>query len=155
MARAHGAYIERELFDSEAYKSLTKAEMRIYFEFLLKRRFGQTRGGKKKRQGPIIVNNGEITFTYTEAEKLGYPRPTFLRALDKLIGVGLIDITCQGTGGIVLENGKIKGEATLFGIYERWKDYGTDNFVVKRREKDTRKGRGWAVYHERKRKEKK
>ena len=145
--------MESKLFDSKAYKSLTKAEMRIYFEFLLKRRFGKRK--KKDRKQHIIINNGEITFTYAEAERLGYPRPTFLRAIDKLIDVGLIDITYQGIGGMVSENGKIKGEPTLFAISERWKDYGTENFVKKKRKKDTRKGRGWAVYHERKRKAKK
>jgi len=151
MARSHGAYIESELFDSKAYKLLTKAQMRIHFEFMLKRRFGKI-GSKKKT---ILLNNGDITFTYAEAERLGYSRPTFQRALDKLIEVGLIDITYQGIGGLVSDNGKIKGEPTLFAISDRWQDYGTDNFVKKERKKDTRKGRGWTVYHERKRKEKK
>jgi hypothetical protein len=151
MARSRGVYLESKLFDSKAYKSLTKAQMRIYFEFMLKRRFGKIRQKKKK----ILLNNGDITFTYAEAERLGYPRPTFQRALDKLIEVGLIDITYQGIGGIVTDNGKIKGEPTLFAISERWQDYGADNFVKKKRKKDTRKGRGWTVYHERKRKEKK
>jgi len=156
MARARGVYIETEMFGSKAYKLLTKKDMRIYFEFLLKRRFREYKGkkGKSKKRWDI-VNNGIITFTYAEAERLGYPRPTFQRALDKLISVGLIDITYQGIGGMVSENGKIKGEPSLFAISERWKDYGTDNFVKKKRKKDTRKGRGWAVYHARKRKEKK
>jgi hypothetical protein len=151
MARSRGVYLESKLFDSKAYKSLTKAQMRIFYEFMLKRRFGKVRSEKK----PIPLNNGDITFTYAEAERLGYPRPTFQRALDKLIEVGLIDITYQGIGGIVTDNGKIKGEPTLFAISERWQDYGADNFVKKKRKKDTRKGRGWTVYHERKRNEKK
>jgi hypothetical protein len=150
MARSHGAYIESKLFDSKAYKSLTKAQMRIYHEFMLKRRFGKVKKGRKPKKGGLIVNNGEITFTYAEAERLGYPRPTFQRALDKLIEVGLIDITYQGIGGIVLDNGKVRGEPTLFAISERWQDYKTNNFVKKKRKKDTRKGRGWTVYHERK-----
>ena len=154
MARSHGVYMESKLFDSKAHKSLTRAEIRIYFEFLLKRRFGKCKR-KDRKQEHMIINNGEITFTYAEAERLGYPRPTFLRAIDKLIDVGLIDITCQGIGGMVSGNGKIKGEPTLFAISERWRDYGTDSFVKKKRKKDTRKGRGWAVYHERKRKAKK
>ena len=73
---AHGAYIETELILSEAYKSLTKAEMRIYFHFLLKRKFGSQKQGKPgKRTGKIITNNGKITFSYAEAEKLGFPGP--------------------------------------------------------------------------------
>lgn len=147
---AHGAYIEAELILSEAYKSLTKAEMRIYFHFLLKRKFGSQKQGKPgKRTGKIITNNGKITFSYAEAERLGFPRPTFRRGIDKMVNVGLIDIVHQGKGGMVDENGIISGEASLYAISERWMDYGTDKFEKKSRKKDTRKGRGWAVYHER------
>jgi hypothetical protein len=129
--------------------------MRIFFEFMLKRRFGQRKKKGRKQQENIIVNNGQITFTYAEAEKLGYPRATFQRAIDKLIGVGLIDLTYQGQGGYVLETGEVAGESSLYGISDRWKDYGTNNFVRQKRKKDTRGGRGWAVYHERKRQSKK
>ena len=152
MTKAHGAYIETELFESEAYNLLTRAEMRIYFYFLLKRKFGQYKGKSGKRPAKVITNNGQITFTYAEAEKLGFPRPTFRRAIDKYIKVGLLDITRQGQGGIV-EDGKITGEATLYSIAERWKNYGTKDFVKKKRQKDTRMGRGWAVYHKKKRNE--
>lgn len=153
---AHGAYIEKELFLSNAYKSLTKAEMRIYFHFLLKRKFGKWKGGKSgKRPDKIITNNGEITFSYAEAEKYGYPRVTFNRAIDKFVKVGLIDITRQGQGGCIGAGGKITGDPSLYAISERWKDYGTDGFVEKCRKKDTRKGRGWSVYHARKRQNKK
>lgn len=154
MARSHGAYIESELFDSEPYRLLTKIEMRIYFDFLLKRKFGKLQKKQGKRQNKFITNNGQITFTYAEAERLGYPRITFQRSIDKFIKVGLIDITHQGTGGMISDDGKVSGEATLYSISERWKDYGTDRFIEKERQKDTRKGRGWAVYHERKRKAK-
>jgi hypothetical protein len=152
MARAHGVYLESKLFDSEAYKSLTKAQMRIFYEFMLKRKFGRQGKGKKKT-GAIIMNNGEITFTYAEAEKLGYPKRTFNLAIDKLIEVGLIDLHYQGQGGYVLETGKVSGESSLYGISDRWQNYGKDNFVFKKRKKDTRKGRGWTAYHEKKKTE--
>lgn len=146
----YGAFIERELFESKAFKSLTKKQMQIYFYFLLKRQFGQNKGksGKPGKRTPskIIINNGKIVFTYSEAEKLGFPRKTFRVAIDKLIEVGFIDIAHPGKGGMVV-NGKVTGECTLYGIFERWKDYGNENFETKKRQKDTRQGRGWAVYH--------
>jgi hypothetical protein len=123
-------------------------EMRIFYEFMLKRRFGQRpkkRG--RKQQEDIILNQDQITFTYAEAERLGYSRATFNRAVDKLIEVGFLDLIYQGEGGYVLETGKIAGEASLYGLHDRWKHYGTDKFVEQKREKDTRKGRGWAAYH--------
>lgn len=149
MTKAHGAYIETELFESKAHKALTRAEMRIYFHFLLKRKFGKWTGKPKKGLGKVITNNGQITFTYAEAEKLGFPRPTFRRAIDKFVEVGLIDITRQGQGGIV-EDGKITGEATLYAISERWRSYGSKEFMNQKRKKDQRTGRGWAVYHSKK-----
>ena len=94
------------------------------------------------------MNNGQITFTYAEAVKYGFPRPTFRRAIDKLVNVGLIDITYQGQGGLVSDNGEILGESSLYAISERWEDYGTKDFIEKPRKKDDRKGRGWAAYHE-------
>ena len=115
------------------------------------RKFGSQKQGKPgKRTGKIILNNGQITFSYAEAEKLGYPRPTFRRAIDKFVDVGLVDITHQGQGGNVGKNGKITGECSLYAISERWMDYGTQRFEKRFRKKDTRKGRGWAVYHEKK-----
>jgi hypothetical protein len=147
VALAHGAYIETTLFKSKAYQSLTRAEERIYFYFLLKREFGNYKGKPGKR-GKIIKNNGRITFTYAEAVKYGFPRPTFRRAIDKLVDVGLIDITYQGQGGLVSDNGKIMGESSLYAVSERWEDYGKKDFIIKPRQKDNRKGRGWAVYHE-------
>ena len=158
MGRAHGVYLESKLFDSKAYKSLTKAQMRIHYEFMLKRRFGKRLKGKRgNKQGKNVpmLNDGKITFTYAEAERLGYPRPTFNRAIDKLIEVGLIDLTYQGQGGLVSETGEVLGESSLYGISERWQDYGTKYFVEQKREKDNRKGRGWAAYHEQKRNSKK
>ena len=132
--------------------------MRIHYEFMLKRRFGKRLKGKRgKKQGKNVpmLKDGKITFTYAEAERLGYPRPTFNRAIDKLIEVGLIDLTYQGQGGLVSETGEVLGESSLYGISERWQDYGTKYFVEQKREKDNRKGRGWAAYHEQKRNSKK
>jgi len=150
MGRSQGVYLPSKLFDSGSYKSLTKAQMRIFYEFMLKRKFAS-----RKRKGlPSVLNNGNITFSYGEAEKLGYPRHTFRRAIDKMVEVGLIDITRQGQGGCVLKDGTIIGEYSLYGLSERWEKYDTEDFVKKKRKKDNRKGRGWAVYHARKNKTK-
>ena len=126
--------------------------MRIFYEFMLKRRFGSQRKGKKKKTGAIVLNNGQIGFSYPEADRLGYPCSTFHKAIDKLIEVGLIDVHYQGQGGILTDTGDILGESSLYGISERWKDYGKDNFVVKKRKVDTRKDRGWSAYHSNKNK---
>lgn len=143
-----GVFLRRKVIESKAFKELTKIEIQIYLAFLLKRRFGKRRnkkGGSVQRD--IVVNNGEIVFTYSEAMRsLDISSQTFQRAIDKFIKVGLIDIIRLGQGGIVKDS-KITGEASLYAISDRWEDYGTDSFIKKTRKRDNRKGRGWAAYH--------
>ena len=75
-----------------------------------------------------LTNNGEIQFTYTEAEeKWGISNGRFTRAIDDLIRVGLIDIAKTGCG--------LHQDVTLYAISERWKKYGTAEFVEMKRPK--------------------
>jgi len=83
---------------------------------------------KSKRNEVVIVNNGEIVFTYAEAvEKYGISRSRFKRAIDELIAKGFIDIAATGMG--------VHKVTTYYAISERWHNYGTDNFVEKTRPK--------------------
>ena len=93
----------------------------------------------------IIENNGEIVFTYAEAEKQGIGRREFRNAIDQLVDKGFLDITHQGSGGH-------KGDTSKYALSERWKDYGTKEFQPTRtpRKKDKNKWRGWNRYHEKK-----
>ncbi len=100
-----------------------------------------TRNGRSK--GYIFLNNGEIEYCYSEAEKRGITRPAFARGLDSLVAHGLIDVAKSGQGGR-------KGDKSLYAISDRWKEYGTDDFVKMKRPKDTRGGRGFAVYWDKK-----
>ncbi len=87
----------------------------------------QTRPGRREKDW-VIVNNGEIQFTYDEAEtKYGISEGRFRRALDDLIRVGLIDITKTGLG--------LKKDVSLYAISNRWEKFETDEFVVKKRPK--------------------
>ena len=54
----------------------------------------------------------------------------FKRAIDELVKVGLIDIAKSGFG--------LKKDVTLYATSDRWKKFGTDEFVFKQRPK--RKG---------------
>ena len=143
MSRSAGVYFETKIFDSKAYKSLTKAQQNIYFEFLLKRQFGKS---SKKNRDSTITNNGKIVFTFTEAVKMGYTRQTFGTGVRKLISVGLVDLKQQGFGGVIIGK-RITGEANLYAVSDRWKQYGTDAFKDEPYPKDSRNGRGWAVFN--------
>ena len=97
-------------------------------EFLYRRQVVML--GRKKK--PVIKNNGEIVFTYAEAQsKFGIARSTFRNSIDLLVNFGFIDITHHG-GGMLKDWSR-------YGISERWREYGKEDFIKKFRQKDTRK----------------
>lgn len=76
----------------------------------------------------VQTNNGELQFTYKEAlTKYGISRPRFARAIDELLARGFIDIAQSGQG--------IYKATTLYGISERWVDYGKEGFIMVKRAK--------------------
>jgi hypothetical protein len=102
---------------------------------------------KGREKDFFIANNGKIVFTYAEAKKeLGMPSSTFMKSIDKLIEVGLIDVIHAGSGGRSPDG--LHGDVGLYAISERWKKYGTPDFEVKTRQKDDRTGRGFAFHPE-------
>lgn len=115
--------------------------MLAYLDFLRKRQMTQIKRPKRSDDW-IIKNNGEIVFSYSEAEHKGIGRREFRNAIDELIDKGFLDIAHQGSGGR-------SGDMTKYFIDERWKEYGTPSFrpANNPRRKDVRKGRGWSVYH--------
>ena len=95
-----------------------------------------------KRTQKMIVNNGQITFTYKEARKLLGINPTQFRdALDGLIDKGFLEIEHQGTG---------QGDPTLYFLSDRFLKWGTDDFKpvpsARRRRKNTSGKSGWEAY---------
>ena len=138
--------IEKVVFKSEAFRSLkTDTAIKVYMDFLMKRQMQKLKVSRKNRSDIWeITNNGKIEYTYSEAQKKGFTKPRFQRALDELIEKGFIDIARLG--------GMFEGDKTLYSISTRWQKYGTDKFEVKVRPKDTRKGKGFAVFHAKRKK---
>ncbi len=146
-------YITKELLESPAYRSLSRAAMLLYQDFLAKRIMKQIRRNKQKIW--VCENNGNIIFTYGEAEEKGYSRDQFVKCIDELQAKGFIDITHQGKGGRKPQKGT--GDVSTYWVDDRWKDWGADtmeNFRPPRnpRMKDNRKNRGWSLYHAKKNK---
>ncbi len=135
-----GVYLEAELLDSDALKELGKWEWKVYLRFLQKRIISKAQRTKNRSAERTIVNNGEIIFTYGEAEKMGILRREFRNSLDELIKYGFIDINKQGSGGW-------KRDATTYYISGRWKRWGKPDFqqTTKPRKRNTKQGQGWAV----------
>jgi len=134
-------YISKELLSSKAYRSLSRVSFMVYQDFLGKREMFKDRRKKTWKVG----NNGEIIYTYREAEGNGFSSKQFRNAIDELQAKGLIDIYHQGHGGRKPKDGE--GDFTTFWIDDRWTEYGTNDFRPPRkpRHKDGRQSRGWAL----------
>ena len=123
-----GMFIPRRMHRSPAYRKLTSTSIFILMEFMSRRKVAKT--GQKG--GYEITNNGELIFTYAEAEKkFKIPRSTFCRSISQLVELGFIDINHPG-GGMMKDCSK-------YGISDRWRDYGKEEFIKKSRQKDERK----------------
>ena len=96
--------IEHNLINSEAFKNLSVYTKWLYFEF--KFRFY----GDNKRH---------IIFAYQEAKKV-MSINTFIKCRNKLIENGLIDI---------VKRGGFYNQPAIYGLSDRWKKYGTKDFV--------------------------
>lgn len=120
---------EQDMFKSKAFRTMPATAIIILLDFLMRRRV------KKNR----ILNNGEIVYPFSEAEKKGIPQATFNRNRDILIERGFLDVTHAGSGGK-------KGDMTLYALSDRWQKWGKDTFRTSERPKDLRKGIGFTAY---------
>ena len=122
--KLHGAWLDGELIISKAWISLRTAAPQIYCLFLSRLRKQPTGKGKNKKWTP--TNKRELIFPYREAEdRFGISQPRFTRAIDELIENGFLDIVKAGIG--------VAREATVYGLSERWRKYGTPEFEQKSR----------------------
>jgi hypothetical protein len=131
MSGKDGMYFPRRMHRSSAYRKLTKSSVTVLFEFYYRRKvvWVTTKSGRKKDW--IISNNGEIIFTYDDAwEKFRMHRSTFCRSISQLVELGFIDIAHHGGG--------MMKDASKYGISERWRGYGKEEFLKESRPKDRR-----------------
>ena len=125
-------FIPRRMHLSPAFRKLTATAIFIYLEFRYRCKLAQTpvKAGRSKEWS--ITNNGELIFTYDDAvNRFGMARSTFRNCLDQLVELGFIYIAHTG-GGMMKDCSK-------YGISNRWKEYGKEEFKKKFRQKDTRK----------------
>ena len=121
-------FVSRRMYLNPAFRKLTTNSIFVLLEFLSRRQMVKI--GRRDRW--ITKNNGEIIFTYAEAwAKFKMCRSTFCRSIDQLVELGFIDIAHHG-GGMMKDCSK-------YGISERWRDYGKEEFIKKSRNKDNRK----------------
>jgi len=124
--------IEKELIKSKAWMELTATACKVYLIFLGKRQGNWfEKNGRKKEW--VFTNLNKIEFTYIEAEKeykLG--KSTFHRTVKQLLEVGFLDIIKSG--------GQLWHQKALYGISDRWKKFGKDEFIPYARPKGIKIG---------------
>lgn len=108
--------IPRVLVESTAYKSIkTVAAAKALPIFLIKWSYAQAKNDK-----PVCA------FHYQEAQKVhGIPGKSFSRGIQELHKLGFIDVLDKG--GVWDGN---KWSETVYRRSERWRKYGTPDFVV-------------------------
>jgi len=125
-------YVDRKLIRSRAFLELTGCAAQVYLLFRARAQVVKAKSVPAKRSPWQIVNNGEIIFTYAEAEEdFGITAKRFTRAIDQLVAHGFLDIAHHGGG--------LKRDASCYALSERWRGYGTAEFVPRERPK----GRRW------------
>jgi hypothetical protein len=123
-------FVSRKQITSKAFLSLkTAAACQVFMIFLNKCKWEKVQGKTAKRKAPYyLANQGEIQFTYLEAEqKYGISSGKFRRAIEQLVAVGLIDIAKSGFG--------LHKDVSHYAISDRWEKYGTEEFVPMERPK--------------------
>lgn len=136
--KKRGTFLRPEILNSVAYREISRSPTahRLLLEFdrrVQKIKDRVSKPGKRKNQY-LSINERSLIYTYREMLKdTGVKsRSTITNNLDRLINAGFIDIVKKGQGR--------KREATIYGISDRWKKYGTKDFIHKPRSKDTRLG---------------
>ncbi len=119
MAKSPNIWIPKQLFQSQAFRSLrTPTAHVVLAQFWTKRQMMKT--GYRRKQWEI-ANNGEITFTYREAKnKWGISASAFRTALDELRDKGFLDIARSGVG--------VHKATNEYTVSDRWKHYGTSDY---------------------------
>lgn len=130
--------VERAMLKSRAFRSLSSTAKNVLFDFRMKCKISKTKPRPGRKAGIVILNNGELEYTYDEAQSKGMTRGVFLSAVNRLIETGFLDIRHIGCAG------KAK-DKNLYAVSERWRDYGTEQFIFKPRKRNGRQGRGFAL----------
>jgi hypothetical protein len=113
-------WINKELLQSRALRTITSPTVfLVLMDFYGRKQVTKKKGnsGNKKYD---MTNNGELFYTYAEAEKKGISRTAFMKAIDELLARGFIFIA--------KESGGLFRVATQFGLSDEWKRFGQTDF---------------------------
>ena len=118
LPNSNGIYLEKNIISSKAFWELGSTAIKVYMVFLMKRVMGKVK--VRRREVWAVINNGEITYTFAEAKKNhDISKSSFLRARDRLIEVGFIEIAEDGG----------THHTTKYSISQNWRKYPEESFA--------------------------
>jgi hypothetical protein len=115
-------WIEPEMMESEAFRSLSSKAMWVLLRFFQKRTWSEIRQGGRKI---TVYENSGLTFTYPEANHFGISDSQFYRSIKALIERGFLDPEHRGGS---FGQGR---DYSRFRLSERWRKWGTPDFEKK------------------------
>ena len=120
----HGRFmkITINMLEAPAWRALSVYEQAVYLAIKSKYK-GTNRDGQD--------NSRDLSFTYEEGKQLMSPE-RFTKAIDRLIETGFIDI---------VEHLPQARRPTIYGLSDRWHDYGRPEFKEQKRAR-LRRGKG-------------
>ena len=127
-----GFYYTNDVWFSTAYQSLSKGARDLLQCMLTEFRRNQMKVKSNRfSKDWVVINNGEISFTEIDFKKLtGKCSSTYLKARNKLIEVGFIEIKYRGGFGV--------GDRAKYKLFvgtnlkkeeERWRRYPNENWA--------------------------
>lgn len=106
-----GTWIEREMFESKAYLSLSGFAPQLLTLILAKRQFRTE--GRKGKQKRVCVNCDKLNVTYTEFKnEYGVSQPKMTRAIDQLLEKGFLSIVHSG--------GAYRQDKSVYSLSNNW-----------------------------------
>jgi hypothetical protein len=106
-----GTWIEREMFESEAYLSLKGFAPQLLTLILAKRQFRNH--GRRGKQKKVCINCDKLNITYTEFNnRYGITQPRMTRSIDQLLAKGFLSIVNPG--------GTYKQDKAIYALSTNW-----------------------------------
>jgi hypothetical protein len=122
-----GTFILKDVLLSRAFISLNATGKQILLMLLLKRQMPGKFKTRKALPKDTVINNGEIELSYPEMLSFGLDSKYVARGFSDVIEKGFCRMTERG--------GKGKASYNRYELINDWKDYGTDVFTPREREK--------------------
>ena len=121
-----GTWLEREMFESQAYLALRGFAPQLLTLLLGKRQFEKTE--KKGKERRFCINCDSLTLTYIELEKrYGISKPRTSRGFDELFAKGFTRYKHRGGG--------YQQDKSIYELIEKWRLW-KPGVVFEKREKD-------------------